>query len=314
MLKLVGNRLVQLVLVLFLLSLMTFILMKLTPGDPVLGMLEADELLVTQADQDALRQELGFEQPVLIQYGQWMAKLLRLDLGDSYFKGKPVLDEIALRLPATLQLAGGALVVMVLIAAPLGLLAARYPGRWPDHLSRILALIGASIPGFWLGLLLIYAFAYKLQLLPSMGTGGIRHMILPSVSLGFSMAATYARLLRAGLLESLSQEYIRAARARGIAEWRILSKHALRAALLPVLIVFGMSIGNLLAGSVVTEVLFSLPGLGSMVMEAIFHRDYPLIQGFVLLTGVFVVAMNLLVDLGYGLLDPRIRYSKRGAI
>ena len=313
MLKLVRNRLVQLVLVLFLLSLMTFILMKLTPGDPILGMLEADELLVTQADQDALRKELGFEQPVLIQYGQWMSKLIRLDLGDSYIKGKPVLAEITARLPATLQLAGGALVVMVLIAAPLGLLAARYPGRWPDHLSRILALIGASIPGFWLGLLLIYAFAYKLQWLPSMGTGGIRHMILPSVSLGFSMAATYARLLRAGLLESLSQEYIRAARARGIAEWRILTKHALRAALLPVVTVFGMSIGNLLAGSVVTEVLFSLPGLGSMVMEAIFHRDYPIIQGFVLLTGVFVVVVNLLVDLGYGLLDPRIRYSKRGA-
>ena len=313
MLKLVGRRLVQLILVLFLLSLITFILMKFTPGDPVLGMLEADELVVTRADEDALRKELGFEQPVLLQYGQWMSNLLRLDLGDSYIKRKPVLDEITARLPSTLQLAGGSLVVMVLIATPLGLLAAIYQGRWPDHLSRIMALIGASIPCFWLGLLLIYAFAYKLQWLPSMGTGSIRHMILPCFSLGFSMAATYARLLRAGLLESLSQEYIRAARARGIAEWRILSKHALRAALLPVVTVFEMSIGSLLAGSVVTEVLFSLPGLGSMVMEAILHRDYPIIQGFVLLTGVFVVVVNLLVDLGYGLLDPRIRYSKRGA-
>lgn len=312
MLILVRNRLVQLVLVLFLLSLLTFILMKLTPGDPILNMLDADEMLVTRADVEDLRLELGFEQPVLIQYGQWMSKLLRLDLGDSYIKGKPVWAEIKASLPVTLQLTAGALGVMMAIAAPLGLLAAGYPGRWPDHLSRILALIGTSIPGFWLGLLLIYAFAYKLQWLPSMGTGNIRNMILPSVSLGFSMAATYARLLRAGLLESLSQEYIRAARARGIAEWRILSRHALRAALLPVVTVFGMSLGNLLAGSVVTEVLFSLPGLGSMVMEAIFSRDYPIIQGFVLLTGFFVVVVNLMVDLVYGLLDPRIRYSSRG--
>lgn len=199
---------------------------------------------------------------------------------------------------------------MMLIAAPLGILAARYPGRWPDHLSRLLALIGASIPSFWMGLLLIYVFSYKLQWLPTMGRGGFLHVILPSVTLGFAMAAVYARLLRAGLLESLSQEYIRAARARGIAEWRIMINHALRAALLPVVTVFGMSIGSLLAGTVVVEMLFSWPGLGSMAVEAIYQRDYPVLQGYVLLTGLFVVVVNLFVDIVYGLLDPRIRCGK----
>jgi nickel ABC transporter permease subunit NikB len=309
-LKLVKARLLQLVFVLFLLSLLTFTLMKLAPGDPVLRILEVDELAVTQADEAALRKELGFDRPLLVQYGEWMLNVLQFDFGNSYIKGRPVLDEMIARLPTTIQLTVGGLAVMVLIAVPLGLLAAKYPGRWPDHLSRVLALIGASIPSFWMGLLLIYAFAFKLQWLPSMGKGSFQHMLLPSITLGFAMAAVYARLLRAGLLESLSQEYIRAARARGIAEWRILWRHALRAALLPIVTVFGMSIGSLLAGTVVIETLFSWPGLGSMAVEAIFQRDYPVIQGYVLLTGVFVVVVNLLVDLSYGLLDPRIRYGK----
>lgn len=303
-------RLVQLVFVLFLLSLLTFTLMKLAPGDPVLHLLGADELAVTQEEEAALRKELGFDLPILVQYGQWMMGLLQLDLGTSYIKGKPVWDELMDRLPTTVELTAGGILVMIMISVPLGLLAAKYPDRWPDHLSRFLALVGASVPSFWMGLLLIYAFSFKLQWLPSMGKGSLQHMILPSVTLGFAMAAVYARLLRAGLIESLSQEYIRAARARGIAEWRILTKHALRAALLPVVTVFGISIGSLLAGTVVIETLFSLPGLGSMGVQAIFQRDYPIIQGYVLLTGVFVVVVNLLVDLSYGWLDPRIRYGK----
>lgn len=201
---------------------------------------------------------------------------------------------------------------MVVIAFPFGILAAKYPKRWPDHLSRILALIGAGIPSFWMGLLLIYMVSYKLQWLPAMGQRGVESMILPSVTLGFPMAAVYARLLRAGLLESLSQEYIRAARARGISERSIFLRHAMRAALLPVLTVFGMSVGSLLAGSVVIETIFAWPGLGSMVVEAIFQRDYPVVQGYVIFTGIFVVLVHLVVDLTYGLLDPRIRMRKGG--
>lgn len=312
MLKLLQKRLLQLIFVLFLLSVVTFTLMKLAPGDPVLQLLRADELNVTQADEAALRQELGFDRPLTVQYGEWVWKLLQFDFGHSYFKGKPVRDTLLERLPATLQLTAGALIVMIFIAVPLGLLSAKYQGRFADHASRWFALVGTSLPTFWMGLLLIYWFAYKLQWVPTMGKGSLEHLFLPSLTLGLGLSAVYARLLRAGLLDSLSQEYIRAARARGLSEWRIMTRHALRAALLPVITVFGMSIGNLLAGSVVVETLFSWPGIGSLAVESIFQRDYPVIQGYILLTGMFVVGVNLLVDLCYGLLDPRIRYGKGG--
>lgn len=310
MLGLLGRRALQLIIVLFFLSIVTFVLMKLAPGDPVLMMLEADTVSVTQTKENELRKELGFEKPVLVQYGLWLLKLLRFDLGDSYMKGKPVMDEILYRLPATLQLTAGGLVVMVLIAFPMGAVSAKYSGRLPDQLSRIFGLAGSSVPLFWLGLLLMYFFAYKLKWLPMMGKGTLSQMILPSLTLGIGLAAEYSRLLRVGLLESMSQDYIRAARARGIAEWRVVLLHALRAAMLPVVTVCGMSIGSLLAGSVVTETLFAWPGLGTMALSAIFERDYPIVQGFVLLTGVLVVGVNLIVDLSYRVLDPRIRAAK----
>lgn len=302
----------QLVFVVFVLSIFTFGLMKLAPGDPVMTILNADEMMVTEADQTKLRSELGFDRPIYVQYGQWMLGVIQLDLGKSYMSGKPVFKEMVERLPITGQLTAGALLVMVSISVPLGIISARYPGKWPDHISRILALIGASIPSFWLGLMLIYFFAFKLQLLPTTGIGSFSHMILPSFSLGFALAAVYARLLRAGLLSSFSEDYIQAARARGVKEWRILWFHAFRAALLPVITVFGLSIGSLLGGAVVIEILFSWPGLGSMVIDAIFSRDYPVIQGYVLLTGVFVVVMNLLVDLSYYWIDPRIKQGEEG--
>ncbi len=310
MLRMIGERGLQLLVVWFALSLLTFCLMKLAPGDPVLLMLEADHVAVSQQDEEELRQQLGFNQPVIVQYGQWLMKLLQLDLGYSYMKGKPVLDEMLYRLPATLQLTAGGLLVMLLIALPLGVLSARYQNRLADHVSRIFALAGSSIPLFWLGLLLIYYLSYQLNWLPMMGQGSWRHLVLPSLTLGIGLAAEYSRLLRAGLLETLSMDYVRAARARGLAEWRVMGFHAMRAALLPVITVCGMSIGSLLAGSVVTETLFSWPGLGSMAVSAIFERDYPVIQGFVLLMGLAVVATNLLVDISYGLLDPRVKRRK----
>ncbi|WP_191555804.1 nickel ABC transporter permease [Metabacillus idriensis] len=307
MLPLIKQRLTQLVLVVFILSVFTFGLMKIAPGDPVMQILNADEMLVTDADQAELRKELGFDQPIYVQYGKWMLGLLQLDLGKSYISGNPVGEEMMERLPITMELACGALLVMISIALPLGIAAGRFPGKWLDHVSRVLALIGASIPSFWLGLMLIYVFAFKLQLLPSNGFGEWNQSILPSFALGFSLAAVYARLLRSGLMESYSEDYVRAARARGVKEWRILWIHALRAALLPVMTVLGLSMGSLLGGAVVIEILFSWPGLGSMAVDAIFARDYPVIQGYVLLTGVFVVAMNLVADLSYFFIDPRIR-------
>ncbi len=278
-----------------------------------MSILNADEMMVTEANQANLRSDLGFDQPVYVQYGKWMHGLLKLDLGTSYMSGKPVWNEMMERLPITLQLTTGVLLVMFSISLPLGIISARYPRKWPDQISRILALIGASIPSFWLGLMLIYLFALKLQILPSNGMGSFAQMILPTFTLGFSLAAVYSRLIRAGLIECFSKDYIQAGRARGVKEWRILWVHAFRAALLPVITVFGLSMGSLLGGAVVIEILFSWPGLGSMAVDAIFNRDYPVIQGYVLLTGVFVVVVNLLVDLSYYLIDPRIKQGKEGS-
>lgn len=281
--------------------------MKIAPGDPVLTILNADEMVVTEDDKAKLRKELGFDQPLYMQYGKWMLNLAQLDLGKSYMTGKPVWDELMERLPITIELTLFALLIMVSIAVPMGVLSATYVGKWPDQMSRILALIGASLPSFWLGLILIYVFAYKLNLVPSSGIGSFSQIILPAFTLGFTFAVVYARLLRAGLLQSMSEDFILAARARGLKEHRILWFHAFRAAILPVITVFGLSMGSFLGGAVVVEILFSWPGLGSLAVDAIFSRDYPVIQGYVLLTGLFVVLVNLLVDLSYYVIDPRIQ-------
>ncbi|MDQ0339054.1 peptide/nickel transport system permease protein [Caldalkalibacillus uzonensis] len=308
--RLILSRLGQLATVLFMLSLFTFMLMKLAPGDPVRSILRADEVLVTKSDEEAVRKELGLDQPWAVQYSHWLWRVIQLDLGVSYVSGRPVLDELLDRLLPTVYLALGGLLVMIVIALPLGTLAAVFHHRLLDHVSRMLAFIGASLPQFWLGLLLVYIFAYQLKLLPSMGEGSFKHIILPSVTLGLGMAAVYARLLRAGLLESFSQDYIRAARSRGLPEWQILMGHAMRAGLLPVITMLGMSLGHLLGGAVVVETLFSWPGLGKLVVDAVFKRDYPIIQGYILFTGLFVVMANLVIDLSYRWLDPRIRFGK----
>ncbi|CAH1201305.1 nickel ABC transporter permease [Paenibacillus sp. JJ-223] len=312
MLKWIGRRLTQLVIVLFVLSIVVFVLMKLAPGDPVMSLLRADEMQATRAQAEALREELGFNRPLAVQYWSWMTNVMTLDFGDSLLKNKPVLDELLDRLPATLQLAMGGITVMVLISVPLGLLAARFPGRLPDHFGKMFALLGASMPTFWIGLILIYLFSTKMHWLPTMGKGEFKHLVLPSITLGFGLAAVHTQLLKTGMLESLSTEYVRSARARGIGEFKIVLQYALRAACIPVLTVFGMTFGSLIAGSVVVETLFSWPGLGSMAVEAIFQRDYPLIQGYLMMTGAFTILVNLLVDLLYGWIDPRIRLRKGG--
>lgn len=298
--------------VLFLLSICTFGLMKWAPGDPVRTILNVDEVDVTLEEQETLRKELKFDQPILLQYTFWLSHVVKLDLGKSYVSQQPVVKEIASRMIPTLLLTVGGLTVMMIVATFLGTFAAVFKNSWIDYISRLLAYIGASIPTFWLGLIFIYLFSYKLAVLPTLGDGSIKHLILPSLTLGLGMAAVYARLLRAGLLDSFSQEYIRAARARGLNEWQIVKGHALRSALLPVITMFGMSFGYLLGGSVVVEMIFSYPGLGKMIIEAVSSRDYPLIQGYILFTGIVVVIVNLVVDLSYRFLDPRIRIEKVG--
>ncbi|KIL49296.1 nickel ABC transporter permease [Jeotgalibacillus soli] len=305
--KQIGKRLLELCLFLFLLSIISFVFMKAAPGDPVRYMLNIDDVAISNEQIESLREELGFNDPVYIQYWNWLIRFFQFDLGDSFMTKQPVIEELASKIPATLTLTFSSMVVMMLIAVPLGTLAALYKNQWIDHASRIFALIGASVPSFWLGLLFIQFFSVELGVLPSMGSDGFFHLIMPSLTLGIAMAAVYVRLLRSSLLESLGQDFIRSARARGLSPKRIFIYHTFRHCLTPVITIFGVSLGSLLGGTVIIEVLFSYPGVGKLVVEAIIRRDYPIIQGYVLFMGLFVVIINLLVDLSYRYLNPEIR-------
>lgn len=305
------KRLLCLIPVMLGVSIITFGLINLAPGDPAELMLRAEGVEPTKEAVEALREELGLDDPVYVRYGRWLWGVLHLDLGRSFRTGRPVAEEILSRFPATLELTVAALVVMIFLAVPAGILAALYRHAWIDHLSRLGALLGASLPGFWLGLMLIYFFSVKLGLFPVMGRGSLRHLVLPAVTLGLAMAAVYARILRASMLDVLGQEYIKVARAKGLQEKWVIGRHALKNALLPAVTLFGMSFGHLLGGSVIVETIFAWPGVGKFAVDSIFNRDYPVIQGYALFMALVFVLANLLVDLSYGLLDPRIRLEGR---
>ncbi len=299
------------VVVLVVLSIVTFSLMKLAPGDPVRSILKVDEVVSTSEEQEKLRDELGFNDPVWKQYFTWLGNVAKLDFGKSYISNESVVYELSSRFGPTISLAVSGLVFTLLFAFILGGLAALNHQRFFDHLARVIAFVSASIPNFVVALLLIYIFSMKLRILPAMGNGSVLHFLLPSLTLGIGMSAVYARLLRASLLDSFRQEYIRGAHARGIPPIRIFFCYALPPALLPVLTMFGMSFGLLLGGTVVVETIFSWPGLGQFIVDSIMNRDYPVIQGFILLTGFFVMSINLCVDLLYSIVDPKIRLAGR---
>lgn len=308
--KQIGKRLLELLLFLLFLSFVSFVFMKAAPGDPVRYILNIDDVTISDEQIEELREDLGFNKPIHIQYWNWLMRFFQLDLGHSYMTNQPVLHELASKFPATLTLTFTSLIVMTLIALPIGTLAALYKNKWIDHMSRIFALIGASVPSFWLGLLFIQFFSVRLGLLPSMGKGTFLHIILPSLTLGIALSAVYVRLLRSSLLESLGQDYIRSAKARGLSRKRIFLFHAFRSSLIPVITIFGVSLGSLLGGTVIIEVLFAYPGVGKLVVEAIVRRDYPIIQGYILFMGVFVVLINLIVDFSYRYLNPEIRIKE----
>ncbi|MCL6449547.1 MAG: ABC transporter permease [Armatimonadetes bacterium] len=303
----VTKRLLYLVPVLFGVSIITFGLINLAPGDPAELILCSGGVEPTKEAVETLRAELGLNDPLYVQYGRWLGKAVHLDLGKSFRTGRPVAEEIFSRFPATLELACAAMAFMVCLALPAGILSALYRHAFLDHLSRFGALFGASLPGFWLGLMLIYFFAVKLGVLPVMGRGGLRHLVLPAVTLGFGLAAVYARILRAGMLEVLGQDYIRVARAKGLKEKWVIGRHALKNALLPAVTLLGMSCGHLLGGAVIVETIFAWPGVGKFAVDAIFNRDYPVIQGYAFFMAAVFVLVNLLVDISYVFLDPRIR-------
>lgn len=311
MIHILRRRLVEVTLFLLLITFISFLFARLAPGDPVLSILRVDDVSVTNEQVEQLREELGFNEPLLIQYGHWLADFVKMDFGNSYITNQPVMEMLWSGLPATLELTAGGLLVMILIAVPLGSLAAIYRGSWIDQVSRVVSLLGAAMPSFWLGLILIDLFAVRFGILPTMGRDGIISAVLPSITLGLAISSVYVRLLRSSLIDSLNQEYIRAARARGLSETRIFFAHALRASLPPVITVFGVSLGSLIGGVVVIEVIFAYPGIGKMVVDAIRGRDYPVIQGYILVMAIIVFMVNSAVDLSYRYLNPELRFKER---
>ena len=285
---------------------LVFALIHLIPGDPAQAMLgEA----APQADVDALRRQLGLDRPLLEQYGDFLAGAITGDLGTSLRTGTPVSAQIAERLPATFELALAAMLVALALALPLGIAAATWRGTIVDRAAMTVALAGMSIPNFWLGPLLAIVFAVELGWLPVSGRGGVEHLVLPALSLGLALAAMLARMTRASLLEELREPYVLAARARGVSRMRAVMAHAFRNSLIPVVTIVGLQFGAVLTGAVITETIFSWPGIGRLLIQSIGFRDYPLVQGCILLIAVTYVAVNLLTDLAYGFLDPRIRYQ-----
>lgn len=311
MIHILRRRLVEVTLFLLLITFISFLFARLAPGDPVLSILRVDDVSVTNEQVEQLREELGFNEPLLIQYGHWLTDFVKMDFGNSYITNQPVMEMLWSGLPATLELTAGGLLVMILIAVPLGSLAAIYRGSWIDQVSRVVSLLGAAMPSFWLGLILIDLFAVRFGILPTMGRDGIISAVLPSITLGLAISSVYVRLLRSSLIDSLNQEYIRAARARGLSETRIFFAHALRASLPPVITVFGVSLGSLIGGVVVIEVIFAYPGIGKMVVDAIRGRDYPVIQGYILVMAIIVFLVNSAVDLSYRYLNPELRLKER---
>jgi peptide/nickel transport system permease protein len=297
------SRLLDTLLVLLGVVSLVFLLAAVVPGDPVDVMLGEQS---SAADREALRAAMGLDRPLAVRWADYLGGLLHADLGQSLLRERPVSTLIAERLPATLSLALAAFAVVLLIALPLGLLAALHPGRWPDRLAGLFALLGQVIPNFWLGPLLVLGFSVGLGWLPVSGReDGVASLVLPALTLGTSMAALSMRMLRASLLEVLEQDWMRTARAKGLSARQALWRHALPNALLPVVTLLGLQLGGLLGGAVVTEVVFAWPGIGSLLIEAIHQRDYPLIQGVVLVIAVSYVLLNALTDGLVRAVDPR---------
>jgi peptide/nickel transport system permease protein len=285
---------------------LVFALIHLVPGDPAQAMLgEA----APQADVLKLRHSLGLDQPLLTQYRTYLTGLVHGDLGTSFRYNGPVTAQIRDKFPNTATLAVAAMIFAILFAIPLGILAAVFRGTAIDHAAMTIALAGISMPNFWLGPLLAILFAVRLGWLPVSGTGGLSHLILPAVTLGAALSAILARMTRASVLEELRELYVLAARARGVSGARAVVRHAFRNSLIPIVTIIGLQFGAVLTGTIITETIFAWPGIGRLLIQAINFRDYPLVQGCILFISITYVAMNLLTDLTYGFLDPRIRYD-----
>lgn len=304
----ISYRLAHIFLVLLGVSFLSFLLMYVSPGDPVRAMYAVSGSIPSEEVLEQTREELGLNDPFFIQYGNWISNCLRGDFGTSYSKGEAVATLLMERVMPTIQLALLSLVIMILVAVPIGVYSALRQNSILDYLLRGTTFISISMPNFWVGLLLLYVVAMKLGWLPVVSNQmNFQRLILPAVTLAIAMAGKYARQVRAAILEELRQDYVAGARARGLSERCVLWCHVLPNAVLPLITMLGLSLGSLLGGTAVAEVIFSYPALGSLAISAITSRDYPLIQGYVLWIALIYMAVNLVVDLSYNRLDPRLR-------
>jgi len=306
MIRYISIRLLFALPALWLILTMVFLLAHIVPGDPVAQMLGEG---ARAEDLTQLRHALGLDLPLAVQYGRYLSGVLHGNLGESFRFQQPVLKVVAEHYPATLELAVVALLICALIGIPAGVLAAHKRGERTDHTVAVLTLFGLSVPNFALGPVLILLFSVVLGWLPVSGRGGISHLILPAFTLGAALAAILTRMVRTSVIEELSADYVRTARAKGVSESGVLFRHALRNALIPILTILGLQFGTLLAGTIVTESIFSWPGIGRLAVQAIGARDYPLLQGCILLIAVSYVFVNLLTDLVYAVVDPRVRFE-----
>ncbi|MEP6730263.1 MAG: ABC transporter permease [bacterium] len=302
----IVRRLLLSIPTLFGVLLVAFLLLYVAPGDPVQAMVgeRADEATIAR-----LRKELRLDDPLPVQFGHYLAGIVKGDLGKSYITNRPIKKDIIERFPKTLQLAGAAMLLATILGVTLGVLSARNPGGLIDRLGLGVAYLGISFPVYWVGLLLILLFAVTLHWLPPSGFGGLRYLVLPALALGMRSIAFLARMTRSAMLDALSADYVRTARAKGLPELLVVGRHALRNAMIPIITVLGLDFGAYLTGSILTETIFSWPGLGRYVVNAIARRDLPAIQGSVLFLSAVFVLVNLITDIAYAKADPRVTYS-----
>lgn len=305
MLKYIIKKLLLMIPVLLGLTIIVFLILHLAPGDPVHKVVGPN---ATPEVYENVKRSMGLDRPLIIQYFDYLGNLLKGDLGSSILQHRPVADIVMERFPITIGLGVRALLLSFLIAVPVGIIAAVNRNKLLDYFAMTFALVGISMPTFWFGMLLLYFFAYKLRLFPISGYGTWKHLMMPVITMGLTDAAVIARMMRSSMLEVIGQDYIRTARAKGLKEKVVTNKHALKNALIPVITLLGMRMGWIVGGSVTLEIIFSIPGLGRTMVDSIFSRDYPVVQGSILILAASVMISNLIADILYAVVDPRIRY------
>jgi peptide/nickel transport system permease protein len=301
-------RLAAVIPVLFGVSIAVFVMVRLVPGDPV-QLMFTNQPLPSPERLEEIRHQLGLDLPIWKQYLNYLTGVLQGDFGQSIRSRQPVFEEIVQRLPNTLRLTFASLAVAITVGILAGVLSAVYKGRWIDKVSMVVSILGISIPGFWFGLMIMLLFGVRLEWLPVSGATSWKHLVMPAITLGLISSAIIARLTRASMLDALGQDYVRTARAKGLRGRTVVTRHALRNAFIPVVTIIGLQIGGLLSGAFIIETVFAYPGIGQLAVTALQARDFPVIQGIVLMVAAIYVCVNLLADLVYGFLDPRIQYS-----